>query len=254
MRTFKILQLIATLFTVLFFSAAVSTQLAINPLWMAGGLVLMALSTHLAMYLLKGKPVRGLFMAVTAYGCATDILLASPAVYTVAPDCVDEGTGILGMGLIKKGFNIVTGITDQTEYDAAVTAKDIYAVKDMEAYWPAGTPVTIPGKAGRMERLGYINYEMPFKVDGVDANLHFWNSLNQNRNYGVFFVTEEYKAFSPLDRDLEPILAAFFAQPTGEQEFGKQREIAGTVKWKGKDLVQYLDNLTPAVLKAAFQP
>jgi hypothetical protein len=188
-------------------------------------------------------------MALTAYDpCGTAL-----ATHTPAGACLEEGTGIFGMLLVKKGFNLAT-ITDGTAYSDAKTAGNLKVIKDIEAFWPATNPVMQPGMAGRSERLAYINYEMPFKHEGIDANLVFWNTLNQDRNWGVAYITEDYKAYAPLDRELEPVLASFFAAPAGEQEFGKTAHFAGTVKWKSRDLVQLVTELTSAILKTDFQP
>lgn len=188
-------------------------------------------------------------MAVVAYNpCVIEL-----GVYTPSANCIDEGSGILGMFLMKKGFNIATVVIDPASYAAAKTAKDIIPIKDLEAYWPAANQQTIPGLSGRMERHGHFQYEFPFKHEGVDANLTFWNTINQSRNYGIAFVTEEMKVFSPLTRLLEPVLASISAKPASDQEFGKTRFFEGTVKWKHKDLVQYLDNLTQAIIGADFE-
>jgi hypothetical protein len=42
--------------------------------------------------------------------------------------------------------------------------------------------------------------------------------------------------------------------PAGDQEFGKTRFMQGKVKWKQKDLVQFLDLFTVPMMKADFQP
>lgn len=174
--------------------------------------------------------------------------------HTPAGDCITEGTGILGLLLIKKGFDLTT-VIDGTSYAAAKTANNLKVVKDLEAYWPGATPQTIPGKAGRMERLGHIQYELPFTHEGVDANMTFWNIMNHARNWGVALITEDYKGYGALDRQLEPILCSFFAVPGGDQEFGKILEMRGTVKWKSRDLPVILDPLiwTQNLLKADFQ-
>lgn len=184
---------------------------------------------------------------------AYDPCTIAPGPYTPAGDCIDEGSGILGMYLVKKGFDLAT-VIDQTTLTTAKTALNLITIRDIEAYWPNVTQQTIPGIAGRMERHGRFECEMTFKHEGVDANLRFWNTINQNKNYGVVFVTEEYKAFAPLDRQLEPVLCMINAVPAGDQEFGKTRFMQGKVKWKQKDLVQFLDLFSVPMMKADFQP
>ncbi len=188
-------------------------------------------------------------MALVAYDPCT----IAAGNYTPAGDCIDEGSGILGMYLVKKGFDLTT-VTDQATLTTAKTALNMIAIKDIEAYWPNITQQTIPGIAGRMERHGRFECEMPFKHEGVNANLRFWNTINQNKNYGIVFVTEDYKAYAPLDRTLEPILCLVRAVPASDQEFGKTSFMQGTVKWKQKDLVQFCDLFTVAMMKADFQP
>jgi hypothetical protein len=237
-----------TLISALFIAVAVSLQLPVSPLMLTVGLVVIAVLQALIMKR-AGISFTGLLMAVVAYDPCNEEL----PTYSRPGDCIDEGTGIIGFLLIKRGFNISTTITDAITYAAAKTAEDIIVINEIEAFWPQATQVTIPGLAGRIERHSYFNYDLPFKHEGVDDNLAFWNNIKEKKNYGIAFITEEYKAFAPLDRDLEPILCSLFAVPSGEQEFGKIRFMQGNVKWKHKDLVYYLDNLTKVILKPDFQ-
>jgi hypothetical protein len=229
-------------------SIAAAMQLSVPPLWLWAGLIVLGIIQGIVLHK-QGFSVKGMMLAVVAYAPCTE---DDPA-FTKPGDCIEEGTGILGLMLVKKGFNISSAITDAITYAAAKTAEDIIPISGIEAYWPQTTQVTIPGLAGRVERHGYINYELPFKHEGVDANLGFWNNKNHKTDYGIVYITEEYKAFAPLDRQLEPVLVSIFAAPAGEQEFGKIRNVSGTVKWKHKDLVYLLDNLTVAILKPDFQ-
>jgi hypothetical protein len=250
MKATKIIQWMATLMLALFVGSVAGTVLGVNPLSAFAGILLFAIATSAGMYLMNGQSTKGLMMAVTLYAPCTE---DTPA-QTAPGDCIDEGSGIVGLLLIKKGFNIATVIVDDTAYGAAKTAEDIIVVKDLEAYWPNVTQNTIPGFRGRIDRHGNINYELPFKHEGVDANLAFWNHFNNNRDYGVALITEEYKAFACLERvSGEPVLASIFAAPASEQEFGKTRFMQGTVKWKHKDLPYHLDLLTRTILEADFQ-
>jgi hypothetical protein len=78
--------------------------------------------------------------------------------------------------------------------------------------------------------------------------------VNNRRGYGIVFVTENYTAFTPLDRALEPVICSIFAAPSGAQEFNGILEMKGNIKWKSKDLVQHLDLFTEAMLSSRFQP
>jgi hypothetical protein len=247
-RLKTILSIGPILFTAMMVAVAAATQLPIVPMWLFAGLVAMAVLFSIGMAMNRFS-FKGLYMAVTAYTPCTE----TDPTYTPGADCIDEGSGILGILLVKKGFNVATAITDATTYGTAKTAKDLIPIKDIEAYWPAVTPVFRPGLAGRVEQYSHANFDLPFKHEGVDANIAFWNNTNHRRNYGVVFITEEYKAFAPLDRQLEPVLVSIFAAPASEQEFGKQRFFQGNIKWKHTDLVYYLDNLTTVILKPDFQ-
>lgn len=249
MKAITIFRWMATLLLALFVGSVAGNILEVNPLHAFAGVLVLALVSAAGVYLLNGQGVKGLLMAVTFYAPCTE---DTPA-QTAPADCLDEPSGIVGFLLIKKGFNVATVVTDVTEYGTAKTAENLIVVKDLEAYWPGVSPNTIPGFRGRIERLGNINYELPFKHESADANLAFWNHFNHNRDYGVAFVTEDYKAFACLERSGEPVLASIFAAPASEQEFGKARYIEGTVKWKHKDLPYYLDLLTPTILEADFQ-
>lgn len=212
------------------------------------GLVVTVLARVAGLWLLSGHSLKGALWAVVAYAPCTEEL----PTYTPGGECIDEGSGILGFFLVKKGFDL-SSITDAASITTAITAEDLIVVKDIEAYWPSAQQQTIPGLAGRIERHGHWTYDMPFKHEGVDPNLSFWNNITQKRNYGIVVITEEYKAFAPLDRQLEPVICAISAAPGSDQEFGKTRFFQGNVKWKHKDLVYFIDNLTPTLMKTHFQ-
>lgn len=214
-----------------------------------GGVMITCTLYWLAYFGFLGKPLKGVASLVTAYAPCTD----STSVHTKAGGCIDENTGIIGFLRIKRGFNITTVITDPTTYATAKTAKDIEVIANIEAYWPEQTEVTVPGMAGRVERYSYSNFDLPFSHENVLANLGFYNTWNQNQNYGIAFVTEDYKVLAPLDRDLEPILCKIFAKPVGEQEFGKPLKIAGNIKWKCRDHLYEITNLTKAIVQPDFQ-
>lgn len=243
------MKLTLTMFLGLFLGTAVSLAVPVNPLWVGGTLVGIAIAQMAAVWLFTGHNMKALiFMALTAYTPCTD----TTSVHTPAGDCLDEGSGICGILLVKKGFNLAS-IDDGTAYSDAKTAKDLIVIKDIEAYMPAGTQQTIPGLRGRVDRHGHWLFDMPFKHEGVDANLTFWNTITQSRNYGVVYITEEYKAFAPLDRELEPVICSISAVPSGDQEFGKSRFFMGNVKWKCKDLPYIVTELTKAMLQPDFQ-
>lgn len=243
---------IVALFISCFVGVAVSLAVPVNPLWVAGSLMAVYIAQVFGVVALSKRPVRGLMlMALSAYNC-TDVV-GDDVTYTAPENCISEGTGILGVFLVKGGFNLNT-ITDESSLAAAITALNVIPIRDLEAYWPTASPVFVPGKSGRIERLARIEYDMPFSHEGVDANLRWWNAINNSRSFGIIFVTEDYKAFTPLDRALEPVLCSIFAAPGGNQEFGGIREMRGNIKWKSRDLVQYLDLFTTAMLTSRFQP
>jgi hypothetical protein len=242
-------QIILTLFLAMFLGTAVSLALPVNHWLVSGVLMFIAIAQIMGAWLLTGHNSKALIlMALVAYAPCTD----TTSVHTPAGNCLDEGSGICGILLVKKGFNLAS-IDDADAYGTAKTAKDIVVIKDIEAFMPAGTQQTIPGLRGRVDRHGHWLFDMPFKHEGVDANLTFWNTINQSRNYGVVYITEEYKAFAPLDRDLEPVICSISAAPSGDQEFGKTRFFMGNVKWKHKDLPYLVTELTTAMLQPDFQ-
>ena len=243
-----IAKFLITSLSIMFISFVAGNALQVNPLWIGGSLVFIAIAQTLGMWLLGGQSLKGILYVLAAYTPCTDVT----STQTPAGNCLEEGSGVPGFLLVKKGFNIAT-IVDDTTYTAAKTARDIIVVKDLEAFMPAGTQQVIPGLRGRMERHGHWLFDMPFKHEGVDANLKFWNYVTQSRDYGVCFITEEYKAFMPLDRQLEPVICSISAAPSGDQEFGKTRFMMGNVKWKHKDLPYLVDNLTVAMLQPDFQ-
>lgn len=246
-RTYRVLMAVLC---VLFLSVAIGDALAFSPLYVAAPLLLI-LVLQVAVSPFHAKSKGFALMAIVAYDdCGAAI---ADGDHTPAADCIEEGSGILGMFAVKKGFDL-NSIADDTAYQAAKTAGNLVVISDIEAYFPAASPQTVPGKRGRVDRLGHIMYEMAFSHEGVDSNLEFWNKLNKSRNYGVVFITEEFKAFAPLTKELVPVLCNFFAAPASSaQEFGKTREFQGTVKWKHQDLPYVANTLTKALILADFE-
>lgn len=251
MKAAFIYRFIIAILMCLFVGVAVNLATGVNPYWMAGGLFASYIAQLIAFHFLRRNAPGLLLMALTAYVCTTTPGTA-PATYTAAGACLEEKTGIIGIFLVAKGFDLNT-VVDQTTYDAAKTAKNIVPVKDLSAFWPTTSPVYSPTTGNRPDRLARIDYEMPFEYEGVKANLPFQNTINNTRNWGVIFVTETYECYTALDRDLEPILCNFFGAPTGEQTFGEPVKMKGTIKWRSSDLVYNLDLFTKAIVKPDFQ-
>lgn len=248
------MQLVINLLLAVLFAIAVSMALPFHVsdvvLVLGAAYVLLTL----VQYAVGGRIPRGILTATTAYACA-DVPGGVGSAYTQAGNCLEEGSTFIGFFLVKRGFNL-SGLTDGTTYAAAKSAADIVPVRDVEAFMTPGTPVYSKARNGRQGRLTRIDWDIPFTYEGVDANLHFQNALNHSRNYGVAFVTEEYKVYAPLDRDLEPILVNFFATPQGDQEYGQSRYMGGSMKYQNKDLPQLIEyaGLAKAIIIADFQP
>jgi hypothetical protein len=245
----RVYQVLMAVLCIVFLSQVVGYSLSVSMVYFAAPL-LMILVLQIAVSPFAPR-VRGLsLMAITAYDdCGAEV---ADGDHTPAADCIEEGSGIVGFLAVKKGFDL-NSILDQGDYDDAKTAGNLVVIADVEAYWPSAQPQKIPGLRGRTDRLGHIMYELGFKHEGVDANLEFWNKLNKSRNYGVVFITEEFKAFAPLTKELNPVLCSYFAAPGSDQEFGKTRFFQGTITWKHKDLPYLANTLTSTIIQSDFE-
>lgn len=175
-----------------------------------------------------------------------------PGAHTVDPNCLEEGSRIVGAIAVKVGFDIKT-IIDQATFDAAVAAEDIIPVKKIAGNWPAPQRNTRPGTGLRETEFVSWTFNVPFRHTGVDANLAFWNTMNQSKDYSIVFVTEDFKAFGAFTRtDLTLIPMDISAYMVSDDELGNTRRIEGSCGWKYKDLPYVIDEIPSALLTANF--
>lgn len=186
-------------------------------------------------------------MALTAYSCG-----AAPGTFTEEADCISEGSRIVGLLLIKEGFDVET-LTDEASIDAAVTANDVKIVRNVTGSWARPTSNKQPGAGYQNDKHTSWSFANPFRHFGTDANMLFWNSVNNSRAWSTVFVFEDLKAWAALTRAKEVIPMDIEVAPESTDELGGRRQMTGMCSWRHKDLPYVLTDLTEAALKAKFQ-
>jgi hypothetical protein len=186
-------------------------------------------------------------MALTAYSCG-----AAPATHTPEADCLEEGSRIVGLMLVKDGVN-VESLIDAAAIDAAVTANEVKIVKNVAGNWARPSSNKQPGAGYQTEKHSSYTYAIPFRHFGVDANMAFWNAVNQSREWSAVFVFEDLKAWAALTRQKEVVPMDIEVAPESTDELGGRRQMTGVCGWRHKDLPYVLTDLPASVLKGYFQ-
>jgi hypothetical protein len=104
----------------------------------------------------------------------------------------------------------------------------------------------------KREQFSSYTYAIPFRHHSVDANLTFWNDVNQSNDYSAMFVFEDFKTWAALDRELAVIPFDFDVAPASDDELNGQRRIEGIINWTYKDL-PYVTELPEAQVQDAFK-
>jgi len=191
-------------------------------------------------------------MAITVYDpCAEPI-----GAFVPEADCLEEGSRIVGGYLVKKGFDLET-LIDNTTISAAIVAKNIIPVVGLAGNWPAATSNKKPGMGFQREKHSSNTFAVPIKHYGVDANLPFWNKVNNSKNYSMLFVFEDLSIWGALDRSKEVIPMDIVMSPVSTEELGGTRHFEGLANWTAKDLPYVLGapvvtGFTKAALRAQF--
>lgn len=185
--------------------------------------------------------------AITAY----DPCVEDAGAFTAAADCLEEGSRIIGLMLVKQGTDVET-LIDSVSIDAAVTAGDVAIITKVTGSWPKPTVNKKPGLGFKVQKFTSLTYAIPFKHEGVDANLKFWNDINQSDDWSVVFVFEDFSSWCALKRDKSLIAMDIEAAPSAPEELGQSRMIEGTANWTHKDLPYQLNTLPAAVASSYF--
>ena len=143
-------------------------------------------------------------MALEAY----DESAAAPGTFTV-DDGTKENARIVGVFLIKLGFDVTTLTDDPATWTTPVSAGDVIIINPVTGSWPEGSENTIPGIGRTQTEYSSTSFDIPFRHKLVGPNLAFYNNLNGQKNYGAGFVFADNKALIPLrgtvgDSEAEP--------------------------------------------------
>lgn len=190
--------------------------------------------------------------AITPYDpCGDD-----PAAFVPESTCLQEGSRIIGAFLANVSVNLES-LTDATALTAAITAEDIYPLKDLAGSWPLATSNKKPGKGYTRERHSSFTFAIPFSHFSVDANLAFWNTVAHQRNWSMLFVFEDLAIYGALTKDKKLIPMDIPASVVSDGELGNQREIQGTASWTGQQPYKLNSTVvgafTNAILAGYFQ-
>ena len=184
-------------------------------------------------------------MAQAAYNDSAELV-------AFVPDAgVKENSRIIGVFLIKKGFDITQLTDDPADWTDHITAKDIVIINAVTGTWPEATENTQPGIGRVQTEFVSMGYDINWRHKGVDANLAFYNKLLKSKEYGAGFVFHDNTAYVPAsgtvgdpDATPDPIPDSFevdiidwFARPAadGEQLEG-DRFMQVNGRWTSADL------------------
>lgn len=176
----------------------------------------------------------------------------SAAIEAFVPDAgVKENSRIIGVFLIKKGFDITDLTEDAATWSAAVTAKDVVIINPVTGTWPEASENTQPGIGRVQTEFVSMGYDINFRHKGVDANLAFYNKLLKSKDYGAGFVFHDNTAYiaasgtvgdpdaepTPIPDSFEVDIIDWFARPAadGEQLEG-DRFLQCNGRWTSADL------------------
>lgn len=169
-------------------------------------------------------------MAITAYDNTAEL-----PDWTQPDAGQKRGSRIIGVCLVRLGFDVETLTTDPTTWDAGIAAKDLVIINPVTGNWPESSETVEPG-IGRTEEE-YVNdgYDVPWMHRGAGPNLGFYNNLKNAKDYGAMFVFEDDVAWIPLDRDKSVVPINFLAKLMGDDQSQGHRKMMVRSKWKSED-------------------
>lgn len=161
---------------------------------------------------------------------------------------VKENSRIIGIFLIKKGFDVTTLSEDPATWTAAITAKDVIIINPVTGNWPAAGENTQPGIGRTQTEFVSKAYDVPARHKGTNENLAFYNKLNKTKEYGAGFVFHDNTALIPAsatagDPLADPVvpdsfevdLIDFFARLDGTEDLEGDRFILVNSRWTSAD-------------------
>lgn len=191
--------------------------------------------------LVADDEVDGVYASTTAMiaaqsGQATgDKFLVGALVYTLGA----EKTAALGD---------YTSVAAANSIAVGINQGNLKVLKGLTGNWTAGTSNKKPGMGFQREKHSSTTFAIPIKHYSVDANLEFWDSVNNRKDWSMLFVFEDFAVWGAIDDTKEVIPMDIVMQPVSEEELGGQRRFEGTAGWTAQHLPYSL--LSPVV--AAF--
>lgn len=180
--------------------------------------------------------------AITIYDpCGSDF---TGTAFVPEADCLDEGARIVGAFLAEVSLDL-SSLADTAAIDAAITADTLKVVKGLSGAWPKATSNKKPGKGYNREKHSSSTYALTMSHYSVDANLKFWNAVNNRKDLSMLFVFEDLSIWGMLDKDSKLIPMDIVFHPSADGELGNTRMFEGDVTFTTKSLPYSL--LAPVV-------
>jgi len=168
-------------------------------------------------------------MAITTYDDAAVL-----ADFTTDPG-VKENSRIIGIVLIKKGFDITALDDTEATWDTGITAKDLVIINPVTGNFPEATENSVPGIGRTQTEFSNKTYNIPFRHKGVDVNLAFYNKLLKSKEYGIGFMFHDNKMYVPAGKDLEVATIDFFCRVASEEDLEGDRYMMVSARWNSAD-------------------
>lgn len=131
-------------------------------------------------------------MAIAAYD-------DSAALGTFVPDAgVKQNSRIIGVFLMKKGFDVTQLSEDPADWTAHVTSGDVVIINAVTGSWPEASENTQPGIGRVQTEYVSMGFDISFRHKNVDDNFAFYNKLLKSKEYGAGFVFHDNVAYLPL--------------------------------------------------------
>lgn len=182
-------------------------------------------------------------MSFAAYKKCSDTL----ATYAALAACAFESGKIKGVALIDGDMDVDAFVDSSTTALIAAATNWIAdngvqkVIGDVRGTVPEITENTF-NDLNEVPHLVDRTFVVTFEVEGVDANMDFWNQISHSRNkYAMAFIYEDNKSWWPLKSidatNSEVVPCSFMARPisTGNNA-NDTRRTQVTVTWRTKDL------------------
>lgn len=147
-------------------------------------------------------------------------------------DDIEHGR-IRSIAFIKKSFHF-HDITNPVEWTAAINAKNVIIIPDVNGTFDGGAEQEADGYGDQQTKLVGYNFTLNFKDPNYKQNAAFYNAIKNSRNYTIAYRTET---------QIHPSLVAVEIIPKNPVTANTTDEVVWdvTVKWSTGDVPEPFD-------------